>query len=199
MSDEIQANEATEATEAAEVVETEAPEVPEAVEAAEAPEVVEAAVEVPEVPLEVPADVAAAPSVPSIPVVPSDRAIQTVGRRKRAIARVRLVAGTGKYVVNGKTLEDYFPSKVHQQTVAEPFVTVEAGDNFDVLVNIKGGGATGQAGALRLGIARALLEVDPNMRPALKAAGFLTRDAREKESKKYGLKKARKAPQYSKR
>lgn len=195
MSDEIQANEATEATEAAEVVETEAPEVPEAVEAAEAPEVVEAAVEVPEVP----ADVAAAPSVPSIPVVPSDRAIQTVGRRKRAIARVRLVAGTGKYVVNGKTLEDYFPSKVHQQTVAEPFVTVEAGDNFDVLVNIKGGGATGQAGALRLGIARALLEVDPNMRPALKAAGFLTRDAREKESKKYGLKKARKAPQYSKR
>nr|WP_245680891.1 30S ribosomal protein S9 [Glycomyces harbinensis] len=125
--------------------------------------------------------------------------MQTVGRRKRAIARVRLVSGTGKYVVNGKSLEDYFPSKVHQQTVAEPFVTVEAGDNFDVLVNIKGGGATGQAGALRLGIARALLEVDPNMRPALKAAGFLTRDAREKESKKYGLKKARKAPQYSKR
>jgi len=192
MSDEIKATEATESTE---VVETEAPEAveTEAVEAAEAP------VEVPEAPVEVPADVAAAPSVPSIPVVPSDRAIQTVGRRKRAIARVRLVAGTGKYVVNGKTLEDYFPSKVHQQTVAEPFVTVEAGDNFDVLVNIKGGGATGQAGALRLGIARALLEVDPNMRPALKAAGFLTRDAREKESKKYGLKKARKAPQYSKR
>ncbi len=176
------------------------PETAEAPEATETPEAVEApAVEVPEVPVEVPADVAAAPSVPSIPVVPSDRAIQTVGRRKRAIARVRLVAGTGKYVVNGKTLEDYFPSKVHQQTVAEPFVTVEAGDNFDVLVNIKGGGATGQAGALRLGIARALLEVDPNMRPALKAAGFLTRDAREKESKKYGLKKARKAPQYSKR
>jgi small subunit ribosomal protein S9 len=201
MSDEIKA---TEATEAAEVTETEAPEAVEAVATAEvveteAVEAVEAAVEVPEVPVEVPADVAAAPSVPSIPVVPSDRAIQTVGRRKRAIARVRLVAGTGKYVVNGKTLEDYFPSKVHQQTVAEPFVTVEAGDNFDVLVNIKGGGATGQAGALRLGIARALLEVDPNMRPALKAAGFLTRDAREKESKKYGLKKARKAPQYSKR
>lgn len=195
MSDEIQA---TEATEAAEVAETEAPEAVEAAEVVET-EAVEAAVEVPEVPVEVPADVAAAPSVPSIPVVPSDRAIQTVGRRKRAIARVRLVAGTGKYVVNGKTLEDYFPSKVHQQTVAEPFVTVEAGDNFDVLVNIKGGGATGQAGALRLGIARALLEVDPNMRPALKAAGFLTRDAREKESKKYGLKKARKAPQYSKR
>ena len=212
MSDEIKATEATEAAEvveteapeAAEVVETEAPEATtetaEAPEATETPEAVEApAVEVPEVPVEVPADVAAAPSVPSIPAVPADRAIQTVGRRKRAIARVRLVAGTGKYVVNGKSLEDYFPSKVHQQTVAEPFVTVEAGDNFDVLVNIKGGGATGQAGALRLGIARALLEVDPNMRPALKAAGFLTRDAREKESKKYGLKKARKAPQYSKR
>ncbi|SDD32626.1 30S ribosomal protein S9 [Glycomyces harbinensis] len=209
MSDEIQANEATETPEVpeapaveAEAVEAEAPEAP-----AEAPaeveatpaEVAEVIAEAPEVPVEVPADVAAAPSVPTIPAVPSDRAIQTVGRRKRAIARVRLVSGTGKYVVNGKSLEDYFPSKVHQQTVAEPFVTVEAGDNFDVLVNIKGGGATGQAGALRLGIARALLEVDPNMRPALKAAGFLTRDAREKESKKYGLKKARKAPQYSKR
>ncbi|PRY57783.1 30S ribosomal protein S9 [Glycomyces artemisiae] len=188
MSDEIQATEA---------VETEAVEAPAAAEApVETPEAVEAPVDVP---VEVPADVAAAPSVPSIPVVPVDRPIQTVGRRKRAIARVRLVPGTGKYVVNGKSLEDYFPSKVHQQTVAEPFVTVEAGDNFDVLVNIHGGGATGQAGALRLGIARALVEIDPNTRPALKAAGFLTRDAREKESKKYGLKKARKAPQYSKR
>jgi small subunit ribosomal protein S9 len=197
MSDEIQANEAaeTEAVETA-IAEAETPvEVP-ADAPAEVAEVAEAPVEVP---VEVPADVAAAPSVPSIPVVPADRPIQTVGRRKRAIARVRLVAGTGKYVVNGKSLEDYFPSKVHQQTVAEPFVTVEAGDNFDVLVNIHGGGATGQAGALRLGIARALVEIDPNTRPALKAAGFLTRDAREKESKKYGLKKARKAPQYSKR
>ncbi|WP_035748747.1 MULTISPECIES: 30S ribosomal protein S9 [unclassified Glycomyces] len=194
MSDEIQANEAAE-TETPETAAAEAP-----VEVAEVAEAVETPAEAPvEVPVEVPADVAAAPSVPSIPAVPADRPIQTVGRRKRAIARVRLVAGTGKYVVNGKSLEDYFPSKVHQQTVAEPFVTVEAGDNFDVLVNIHGGGATGQAGALRLGIARALLEVDPNMRPALKAAGFLTRDAREKESKKYGLKKARKAPQYSKR
>jgi len=213
MSDEIQANEAveTEPVEAAvtEAVEAEAVEAPVAetaeveaveVEAVEVPaEAVEASVEVPEAPVEVPADVAAAPSVPSIPSIPAGQAIQTVGRRKRAIARVRLVPGSGKYVVNGKTLEDYFPSKVHQQTVAEPFVTVEAGDNFDVLVNIKGGGSTGQAGALRLGIARALLEVDPNMRPALKAAGFLTRDSREKESKKYGLKKARKAPQYSKR
>jgi small subunit ribosomal protein S9 len=163
-------------------------------------EATEAAAETPvEAPVEVPADVAAAPTVPSVPAVPADRPIQTVGRRKRAIARVRLVPGTGKYIVNGKTLEDYFPSKVHQQTVAEPFVTVEAGDNFDVFVNLSGGGATGQAGALRLGIARALVEVDPNTRPALKAAGFLTRDAREKESKKYGLKKARKAPQYSKR
>ncbi|MEU6247395.1 30S ribosomal protein S9 [Glycomyces sp. NPDC047010] len=192
MSDEIQATEA---------VETEAVEAPAAEPETETAEVVEVAEtpEAVEVPVEVPADVAAAPSVPSIPAIPIDRPIQTVGRRKRAIARVRLVPGTGKYVVNGKSLEDYFPSKVHQQTVAEPFVTVEAGDNFDVLVNIHGGGATGQAGALRLGIARALLEVDPNMRPALKAAGFLTRDAREKESKKYGLKKARKAPQYSKR
>ncbi|GAA1668114.1 hypothetical protein GCM10009830_12350 [Glycomyces endophyticus] len=192
MSDETQANEA---------VEAEAPEAPVTTETAEVEETPTPAevAEVAEAPVEVPADVAAAPSVPSIPAIPLDRPIQTVGRRKRAIARVRLVPGTGKYVVNGKSLEDYFPSKVHQQTVAEPFVTVEAGDNFDVLVNIHGGGATGQAGALRLGIARALLEVDPNMRPALKAAGFLTRDAREKESKKYGLKKARKAPQYSKR
>ncbi|WP_347177489.1 30S ribosomal protein S9 [Glycomyces sp. L485] len=192
MSEETQVPETNE-TPAPEAVETPEP-------VAEAPEpVAEAPEPVAEAPVEVPADVAAAPTVPSVPAVPADRPIQTVGRRKRAIARVRLVPGTGKYVVNGKTLEDYFPSKVHQQTVAEPFVTVEAGDNFDVLVNIKGGGATGQAGALRLGIARALVEIDPNMRPALKAAGFLTRDAREKESKKYGLKKARKAPQYSKR
>ncbi len=170
--------------------------VPETVEN-EAPEAVD---ETPvEAPVEVPADVAAAPAVPSVPAVPADRPIQTVGRRKRAVARVRLLPGSGKYVVNGKALEDYFPSKVHQQTVAEPFVTVEAGEDFDVHVNIRGGGPTGQAGALRLAIARALAEADPNMRPALKTAGFLTRDAREKESKKYGLKKARKAPQYSKR
>ncbi|GAB3999639.1 hypothetical protein GCM10029992_29020 [Glycomyces albus] len=154
--------------------ETQVPETTEA-EVTEAP--------VAEAPVEVPADVAAAPSVPSIPSVPADRPIQTVGRRKRAIARVRLVPGTGRYVINGKTLEDYFPSKVHQQTVAEPFVTVEAGDNFDVLVNIQGGGATGQAGALRLGIARALIEIDPNMRPALKAAGFLTRDSARRRAR----------------
>ncbi len=171
--------------------------VPEAAETDEAAAAPEAPAEAPAA--EVPADVAAAPPVPTIPAVPADRPIQTVGRRKRAIARVRLVPGSGKYLINGKTIDDYFPSKVHQQTVAEPFVTVEAGDSFDVLVNISGGGPTGQAGALRLAIARALAEVDPNMRPALKSAGFLTRDAREKESKKYGLKKARKAPQYSKR
>lgn len=150
-------------------------------------------------PAEVPADVAAAPVVPTVPNVPADRPIQTVGRRKRAIVRTRLVPGTGKFVLNGRTLEEYFPSKVHQQTVAEPFVTVEMTDSFDVIANLTGGGATGQAGALRLAIARALTEVDLNTRPALKDAGFLKRDDRVKESKKYGLKKARKASQYSKR
>ncbi|QSB06136.1 30S ribosomal protein S9 [Natronoglycomyces albus] len=152
-----------------------------------------------ETPAEVPADVAAAPVVPSVPAVPVDRAIQTVGRRKRAIVRARLVPGSGKFVLNGRTLEEYFPSKVHQQTVAEPLVTVEMTDSFDIIANLKGGGATGQAGALRLAIARALIEVDLNTRPALKDAGFLRRDDRVKESKKYGLKKARKASQYSKR
>jgi len=121
------------------------------------------------------------------------------GRRKEAIARVRIVPGTGKWTINGRTLDAYFPNKVHQQIVNEPFVTLGAEDRFDVLVRITGGGVTGQAGALRLGIARALTLVDPENRPALKKAGFLTRDARAKERKKYGLKKARKAPQYSKR
>ena len=125
--------------------------------------------------------------------------IQTVGRRKEAIVRVRLVPGTGKFLLNGRELENYFPSKVHQQLVREPLVTADKVDQFDVFANLRGGGTTGQAGALRLGIARALIELDPELRPALKKAGFLTRDAREKESKKYGLKKARKAPQYSKR
>ncbi|MFC4333685.1 30S ribosomal protein S9 [Salininema proteolyticum] len=152
-----------------------------------------------EVVAEVPADVAAAPTVPAVPAVPADRPIQTVGRRKRAIARVRLVPGSGKVTVNKKDIEDYFPSKVHQQEIVEPFGVTETSSQYDVFANIKGGGSTGQAGALRLAIARALTEVDPNLRGALKSAGFLTRDAREKESKKYGLKKARKAPQYSKR
>lgn len=122
------------------------------------------------------------------------------GRRKEAIARVRLVPGTGQWTINGRTLEDYFPNKVHQQLVNEPFVTLGAEGLFDVIVRINGGGVSGQAGALRLGVARALNEIDAEgNRPALKKAGFLTRDARIKERKKYGLKKARKAPQYSKR
>jgi small subunit ribosomal protein S9 len=128
-----------------------------------------------------------------------DRPIQTVGRRKQAIVRVRIVPGTGKITCNGRELEEYFPSKVHQQLIREPFVTTEKADTFDVVANLHGGGITGQAGALRLGIARALITNEPDDRPALKKAGFLTRDARVKESKKYGLKKARKAPQYSKR
>jgi small subunit ribosomal protein S9 len=122
------------------------------------------------------------------------------GRRKEAIARVRIVPGSGRWVINGRDLETYFPNKVHQQAVAEPFTVLELTGAYDVLARVHGGGASGQAGALRLGIARALNEVDEEAnRPALKRAGFLTRDARIKERKKAGLKKARKAPQYSKR
>ena len=121
------------------------------------------------------------------------------GRRKEAIARVRLVPGTGQWTINGRTLEGYFPNKVHQQIVSEPLVTLGAEGQFDVIALITGGGVTGQAGALRLGVARGLILIDVENRPALKKAGFLTRDARVKERKKYGLKKARKAPQYSKR
>jgi small subunit ribosomal protein S9 len=121
------------------------------------------------------------------------------GRRKEAIARVRIVPGSGQWQVNGRPLEGYFPNKVHQQLINEPFVTLGAENRFDVIARISGGGVTGQAGALRLGIARALQLIDLDNRPLLKKAGFLTRDARVKERKKYGLKKARKAPQYSKR
>jgi small subunit ribosomal protein S9 len=128
-----------------------------------------------------------------------DKPLQTVGRRKEAIVRVRLVPGTGQYKLNGRTLEQYFPNKVHQQVVKEPLVKLERSEQFDVLATLKGGGVTGQAGALRLAIARALIVNDPDDRPALKKEGFLTRDPRVKERKKYGLKKARKAPQYSKR
>lgn len=124
---------------------------------------------------------------------------QTVGRRKEAVVRVRLVPGTGKFTLNGKTLEAYFPNKVHQQLIREPLVTTEKPETFDVIGNLHGGGITGQAGALRLAIARALIAIDAEDRPVLKKAGFLTRDPRVKERKKYGLKKARKAPQYSKR
>ena len=122
------------------------------------------------------------------------------GRRKQAIARVRLVPGSGRWTINGRALDEYFPNKVHQQLVNEPFVTLELDGRYDVIARITGGGVSGQAGALRLGIARALNEIDVEAyRPTLKKAGFLTRDARVKERKKYGLKKARKAPQYSKR
>ena len=122
------------------------------------------------------------------------------GRRKEAVARVRLVPGTGKWTVNGKTLDVYFPNKVHQQLVSEPFRTVGAENGYDVIARINGGGTSGQAGALRLGVARALNEIDVEAnRPALKKAGFLTRDPRVIERKKYGLKKARKRSQYSKR
>lgn len=122
------------------------------------------------------------------------------GRRKEAIARVRLVPGDGSWKINGRTLEAYFPNKVHQQLVNDPFRVTETEGRFDVIARIHGGGSSGQAGALRLGVARALngIDLDAN-RPSLKKAGFLTRDARVKERKKAGLKKARKAPQYSKR
>ena len=121
------------------------------------------------------------------------------GRRKEAIARVRIVPGSGQWRINDRSLAEFFPNKVHQQLISEPFVSLGAENQFDIVALISGGGITGQAGALRLGIARALILVDPDNRLTLKRAGFLTRDARVKERKKYGLKKARKAPQYSKR
>jgi small subunit ribosomal protein S9 len=142
-------------------------------------------------------EAAAAPRAARRPIVTGHAS--GTGRRKEAIARVRIVPGTGKWTINGRSLDAYFPNKVHQQIVSEPFVTLGAESNFDVIARITGGGVTGQAGALRLGVSRALTLVDPENRPALKKAGFLTRDARAKERKKYGLKKARKAPQYSKR
>lgn len=122
------------------------------------------------------------------------------GRRKEAVARVRLVPGTGQWTVNGRDLDSYFPNKLHQQVVNEPFANLELEGRFDVIARIHGGGITGQAGALRLGVARALnaIDLDAN-RPSLKKAGLLTRDARVIERKKAGLKKARKAPQFSKR
>ena len=122
------------------------------------------------------------------------------GRRKEAVARVRLVPGTGQWTVNGRTIEDYFPNKLHQQVVNEPFAALGLEGRFDVIARIHGGGITGQAGALRLGVARSLNGIDLEAnRPTLKKAGLLTRDARAIERKKAGLKKARKAPQYSKR
>lgn len=125
--------------------------------------------------------------------------IQSTGRRKRAIARVRIRPGTGVITINKRPLEDYFPSAMHRMLLSEPLRLTNTAEVYDVDATMSGGGISGQAGAIRLGIARALVELDPEQRTPLKRAGFLTRDAREKESKKYGLKKARKAPQYSKR
>ena len=146
-----------------------------------------------ETPATVEADAEAARPVVSVPGA-------AVGRRKRAIARVRLIPGAGTFTVNGRTLEEYFPNKLHQQLINDPFTVLDLADSYDVVARISGGGPSGQAGALRLGISRALNEIDlENNRPTLKKAGFLSRDARIKERKKAGLKKARKAPQYSKR
>ena len=125
--------------------------------------------------------------------------IQSTGRRKSAIARVRIRAGAGTITINKRPVEEYFPSATHRMLLSEPLRLTNMAEVYDVDATIDGGGVAGQAGALRLGIARALAELDPEQRIPLKRAGFLTRDAREKESKKYGLKKARKAPQYSKR
>ena len=122
------------------------------------------------------------------------------GRRKKAIARVRLIpGGNGTIVINDRAFEDYFPQGTLQYIVKQPLVAVDVETKYDIFVNVVGGGYTGQAGAIRLGVARALLEAEENSRPTLKAAGFLTRDPRANESKKYGLKKARRAPQFSKR
>ncbi|MFC7376055.1 30S ribosomal protein S9 [Brachybacterium sp. GCM10030267] len=122
------------------------------------------------------------------------------GRRKQAVARVRLIPGSGQWTINGRSLENYFPNKLHQQEVNDPFTVLDLQGRFDVVVRLTGGGPSGQAGAVRLGVARALNEIDAeHNRPTLKKAGFLKRDARIIERKKAGLKKARKAPQYSKR
>jgi len=124
---------------------------------------------------------------------------QTTGRRKRAVARARLNSGTGQIKINGRAFEVYFPTAAQRMIVAEPLRVADVEDTYDVDASIHGGGVTGQAGALRMAIARSLVELDPEQRAALKKAGLLTRDSRKKESKKYGLKKARKAPQFTKR
>ena len=121
------------------------------------------------------------------------------GRRKKAVARVRLVPGEGKIIVNDRSFEDYFPNKTSRLIVEQPLVLTNTAGRFDVLCRVHGGGVTGQAGSVQLGIARALVKANPELRPMLRRAGFLTRDPRMKERKKYGLHKARKAPQYSKR
>lgn len=145
---------------------------------------------------ETPAEQTAEPRTPRVVNVPG----AAVGRRKEAIARARLIPGSGSFTVNGRTLEEYFPSKLHQQLITDPFKVLDLFGSYDVIAKITGGGPAGQAGALRLAIARSLNEIDrENNRPTLKKAGFLTRDARVIERKKAGLKKARKASQFSKR
>jgi small subunit ribosomal protein S9 len=124
---------------------------------------------------------------------------QTTGRRKAAVARVRIRPGQGTITINRRSFEDYFSSATHRMVVTEPLRVANRTEGYDIDATIDGGGVSGQAGAMRLGIARSMVELDPELRSTLKKAGLLTRDAREKESKKYGLKKARKAPQYSKR
>jgi small subunit ribosomal protein S9 len=124
---------------------------------------------------------------------------RATGRRKEAVCRARLLSGSGRWEINGRPLEDYFPSAVHRMVITEPLRLTETEGRYDIIAKIEGGGISGQAGSLRHAIARALVDLDSDLRPALKRAGFLTRDAREKERRKYGLKKARKAPQYSKR
>jgi len=121
------------------------------------------------------------------------------GRRKKAVARVRLVPGDGKIIINNRSFEDFFPNQTSRLIVQQPLVVSETLGRFDVICRVHGGGVTGQAGAIQLGIARALLEANPDLKPVLRGGGFLTRDPRMKERKKYGLHKARKAPQYSKR
>ena len=131
--------------------------------------------------------------------MPTAPLTQTTGRRKEAVARAQLRPGTGQFTINGKSLEEYFPTSAQQMVVSEPLRVAEVEESYDVDASIHGGGVSGQAGALRMAIARSLAELDPEVRPALKRAGLLTRDPRKKESKKYGLKKARKAPQFTKR
>ena len=121
------------------------------------------------------------------------------GRRKESVCRARLLSGSGKWEINGRPFEDYFPNATHRMVVTEPLRVTETEGRYDIFCRIEGGGISGQAGALRHAISKALVDLDESLRPVLKKAGFLTRDAREKERRKYGLKKARKAPQYSKR
>jgi small subunit ribosomal protein S9 len=129
----------------------------------------------------------------------ADALVRATGRRKEAVCRARLLPGSGRWEINGRPIEDYFPSATHRMIITEPLRLTETEGRYDVIAKIEGGGVSGQAGALRHAISKSLAELDPDLRPMLKKAGFLTRDAREKERRKYGLKKARKAPQYSKR